>query len=1210
MMSPGNRAMGRSPRRTCIMAGILAVCLMALGAVAALPWLFRLQGVQERLAHRLSDMGGWAVSYESADLDLLPRPAITFHRAAIRAGDSLTGTLPELTVSLRLWPILRGRLYPARIHLGSLSLKLSAPSRPGGRPRGLDRWLLRLARFLRALPERLPAEVITVTGGRLDLSWESADRLRVTDIEARLHSRPEGLSWELEGVPEGTRGLSIKGGMEGGSLSLETHLSGFQAEQVFPKLLLQRGFHVASSSLEVDLRLRTHGRSAWSARYRGRLNQAVLLDKGRRIPLGPGAFEGHIEKAASRWEAVVDTLTLQAPALTLQGRLGAGHDGVGVRAELSAEIPDLEALGRTLTTLLPRQNPAAKVFGVLRGGRVTDFRAAIETSTWSRLGRLQDWHLEGVVSDGHLWVPGLKLELDGVAGPARIETGLLSGENLKARWDGRQIRAPRFRLGLSGPERPLLLDATLSAGVEPILNLLGRSRRTRPLVERFFRWGRPRGVAGGHLRVEGSLRVPRVQATITELDLRLERPNLPGGLKLAGGAVTLKGQDLLLDGLDLRLGQSKLSGVHGRLSPASDQMNLNIGGGRLVIEEILSLLGRPFQTRWPGLDIRSAAGRVRLESASLRGPLSGPSLWKIRMRGQVDTLTLRAAELPEPLAFSSGTFEARNGGISFSGVRLRSLDTTLQLSGNLRLAGERLQRVELTVGGSLSQAGWEQLTRFAPWLRPFTPAPPIRTPGIRLAWQERGPFSVQGPLQVGGGMRIRLDVFHQQGMWLIRDFSLQDQESQASLAFQFGNGTLGIQFQGHISKRSFEKIHTDPRLPGGWAQGDFKAWIPAGALLEATFEGKLEGGHLILSREGETPLSITTVSLLGKGKAVDIRSLVFQRGERRITLTGSLAAEPAGLQAEMDLASNGLEWRELQELWTRTRAHARGNHPIRLRGRIHVTSEYLLLGGLTWSGLDADLLLGDPPPRLMVRAAEVCGISTPGTVLLQAGGPVLDLRPGARNADLDKSLTCLADRGGLMSGSFDLSGALELLGSREALLSSLAGELRFEARDGRLYRLTPLARALAFLNLTELLVGKVPELKAEGLAYSRMQGVARLDQGRVRIQESRIEGRSVEVACTGEVDLVHRTLELKLLVAPLKTVDRLVKSLPGIRDILGGTLLSVPLRVSGPWEDLRVTALAPADIGAGLLGILKRVVTVPLEKVKKGNPAEEAQEGR
>jgi hypothetical protein len=186
----------------------------------------------------------------------------------------------------------------------------------------------------------------------------------------------------------------------------------------------------------------------------------------------------------------------------------------------------------------------------------------------------------------------------------------------------------------------------------------------------------------------------------------------------------------------------------------------------------------------------------------------------------------------------------------------------------------------------------------------------------------------------------------------------------------------------------------------------------------------------------------------------------------------------------------------------------------------------------------------------------------------------------------------------------------------EALSQALTGKLTFSAEKGRIYRFGLLAKLLAILNVTEIYRGHVPDLAGEGFAYHSISASAKLQGGKFTMQECSIDGASMGIACTGDIDLIRKEVDLTILVAPFKTVDRIVDILPLIGSVLGGKLISIPFRATGNLEDPYVYPLPPKAVGSGLLGILERTLKLPLTIIqpvisglKKGKPPSPATAG-
>jgi hypothetical protein len=81
--------------------------------------------------------------------------------------------------------------------------------------------------------------------------------------------------------------------------------------------------------------------------------------------------------------------------------------------------------------------------------------------------------------------------------------------------------------------------------------------------------------------------------------------------------------------------------------------------------------------------------------------------------------------------------------------------------------------------------------------------------------------------------------------------------------------------------------------------------------------------------------------------------------------------------------------------------------------------------------------------------------------------------------------------------------------------------------------------------------------------------------------------------------LVNQRIDLVVAVAPLKTVDWIVRHIPIVGYILGGTLVSIPVKVQGDLYDPTISPLDPAEVGLGFLGIMERTLNFPIKFIKR-----------
>jgi hypothetical protein len=175
-----------------------------------------------------------------------------------------------------------------------------------------------------------------------------------------------------------------------------------------------------------------------------------------------------------------------------------------------------------------------------------------------------------------------------------------------------------------------------------------------------------------------------------------------------------------------------------------------------------------------------------------------------------------------------------------------------------------------------------------------------------------------------------------------------------------------------------------------------------------------------------------------------------------------------------------------------------------------------------------------------------------------------------------------------MTGTFDLDGSVTGEGAKGTLSDNLTGPWKFTADNGRIYQYSLIAKILAFLNLAEIFRGQTPDLLDEGFAYKTITANGEVKGSDFVLNEAVIDGASMKIVI-------------------LKTVDFIIGKIPVIREILGGNLITIPVRVTGDFNDPDIFYMNPVDIGSELLGIMKNTLNLPGKIIKPFIPEEQKQ---
>jgi len=268
-----------------------------------------------------------------------------------------------------------------------------------------------------------------------------------------------------------------------------------------------------------------------------------------------------------------------------------------------------------------------------------------------------------------------------------------------------------------------------------------------------------------------------------------------------------------------------------------------------------------------------------------------------------------------------------------------------------------------------------------------------------------------------------------------------------------------------------------------------------------------------------------------------------------------------------------------------------------LRGRLRLTSENFSYKKYTWSSVHADIDFGRNDLNINVREATLCSISTPGMLKISSRNLQLDFKPTSQNRGFESTLTCLLKNNHRIDGRFQLEGYITGHGTTEEFTKSLGGRLKFVSRDGRIYRNLVLARVLAYLNVTEIFTGSLEDLERKGFGYKKIKFKIKIKEGQLRFNEILMDGNTMTITGRGNINLNDNDLDFTLLVSPLKTLDRIVDSIPWVGDILAD-IISIPLRVKGDLSDPKVIPLSPSAVGSDLVDLTKRTLKLPFKIIQ------------
>jgi hypothetical protein len=172
----------------------------------------------------------------------------------------------------------------------------------------------------------------------------------------------------------------------------------------------------------------------------------------------------------------------------------------------------------------------------------------------------------------------------------------------------------------------------------------------------------------------------------------------------------------------------------------------------------------------------------------------------------------------------------------------------------------------------------------------------------------------------------------------------------------------------------------------------------------------------------------------------------------------------------------------------------------------------------------------------------------------------------------------------------------------EKVKASLNGSLRFEVEKGMIERWKTLSRIFSILNVSQLFMGRLPDLKTKGFPFHQVRANFDIKDGIASTEDFFVDSDSMKITIFGKVDLGKNLIDARIGVHPLVTIDTLLSNVPIAGYILTGEdkgFISYFYQVKGNADDPKIEAIPFKSIEETSWGIIRRLLETPLRPFQK-----------
>jgi hypothetical protein len=1227
---------GRSTTRYVLLGalGLLAAVFLAL--LVLTPIEIRSEAVRNFIETKLADALGGRFSYERLRVSLFPRPCASVLGIAFAKDPNLAVTAAEVTVCPQLLPLLKGELRPGPIRAHAPDIRFSGPLLPAGAGASEEAIAPRVAQALALLPET----DVDIIDGRMTLTDTSGQMVTLQGVQADVRRHGQELTARLRCESNLWKQLSVKAQIMVDELTgaIELDVADFQPAGLLSAMFPDSAFKLLESRADLSLALKPEGAGRIRARLTGQVPSLRLAYHHREADLSIEAITAELDAAPGRLAVSIPTLVTRRPHAAVS--LDVVHDDSAtprIVIDLKGSVDDVASGREAALVFLSDVAEARDVFDVVRGGKIPWITVSARGESLEELGRLENILIRGQMEQGRIFIPVVELDLDDVYGDVVIAGGILEGSHLRAHYRGTRGENGTLRLGLAPADPVIELDISMHADLAPLPAIL-----TRVIPEGSFRSELGRieaftGTANGRLQLNGRLDNVGVRVDAADIDAAAQYQRLPLPLTFTGGRFLYDGPSIEIRDLDVRVGNSTLTQLSSRLKLDAD-LPLTASSPAAAVE--LADLLRLFGDYPPLASLTSLEGTAGFQGWELAGSAANPQTWEIRSSGIVRTLNLTSELLPGPVRVDQAPFV-------WEGRNIRTQGWTLAIGGSrmdVTSAGldwtvaPLLDLAASRVDASVEDLLWFLSSRpdLAAHLEPFAPLSGTATlhdtqsrvafppgAGARVDISASLDSAQITSRRVPEPMRLDSGRLRWQGSSLeVNDLNLALGTSgvrRLSLAADWG---AGDRYEIRADTAAIECGEVYPwlaLLPGlrglrediSGVQGNIEvAGFGLSGRISDSANWNLHAdsrlNHMVITTTFlEEPIRIRlgklkaeeTASATSGGTVLRVEDLQTSTGSNRVMASGNIRLAPEDIVLDLTLTAESIDWNEIQSLSDRlSRRRPTESRPV--KGRIGLHTEAFKIGRYDFHPLVAEAVLTPGGTTVSIERADVCGIVLIGRLTFASGRLNAFIVPVADNTLLDHTLTCLSEEKAMASGRFNLDGALQVNAPPAEFLKALTGNLEVISEDGRFLRSNLFAKILGLINITEIYRGTVPDLTGEGLEYKRMKLSGEFRDGKLIVNGWTFNGPSLWMGARGEIDLIDNTLQLFVLVSPFKTVDRIINAIPGLRWVLGGRLVAIPMEARGDLSDPEVIPLAPSAVAQSILDMLGRTLRLPLHIIQ------------
>jgi len=203
-----------------------------------------------------------------------------------------------------------------------------------------------------------------------------------------------------------------------------------------------------------------------------------------------------------------------------------------------------------------------------------------------------------------------------------------------------------------------------------------------------------------------------------------------------------------------------------------------------------------------------------------------------------------------------------------------------------------------------------------------------------------------------------------------------------------------------------------------------------------------------------------------------------------------------------------------------------------------------------------------------------CGMLIRGNLASAPEYTKIDFKLNNEEEEISNTIECLTLEKSPITGKYEFEADIKSDGRMNNLKELINGRYKFQAKDGIISRKEGMfSKLFSILNISTLFKGKIGSLRDEYFNYSTINSVGDIQNGRFILSNAELYGASTGILANGYIDPINKSLDLRLKVTPLESVDTILRKIPLVKRFQTKKFIFIPIHVKGNFGDPVVNRL-------------------------------------